>query len=48
MTNAIIDTALILCGTFGAIGLAYTAYAILWLPAYLLGYRKTEKNPKEM
>ncbi len=49
MTNAIVDTLLIMSVTFGGLGLAYIGYALCWLPVYLLGgRRKTEENPKEM
>ena len=50
MTNALVDTLLIISITFGGLGLAYVGYALCWLPIYLLGGRHpgTEKNPKEM
>lgn len=48
MINALTDTLLIMSATFGGLALAYLGYALLWLPLYLAGYRKTEKNPKEM
>lgn len=50
MTNALIDTALIMGLTFGGLATLYLAYALCWLPIYLLGGRHpgTEDTPKEM
>jgi hypothetical protein len=48
MTNAIVDTILIMSLTTGGVALAYVGYALLWLPVYLLGGRHPEGNPKEM
>ena len=48
MTNAIVDTILIMCLTTGGFALAYVGYALLCIPVYLLGGRHPEGNPKEM
>ena len=45
--QVLFDTLFIMGFAFGSIAVLYIVYALLWFPAYLLGYRKTEKN-KEM
>jgi hypothetical protein len=40
MLGALVDTVTVMGLAFGAVALAYVVYAILHLPAYLLGWRK--------